>query len=219
MSWCVRSYIYLRQRLVNPIVLINDRERIKTLVRDTEKGDIYVMSSIEAAIIRDIEFEAAGHNRSGLEVLKRTRPLKMARKYIKLLWNIFHQNLEMLSYLVMILEVVANPGLATVIYPLSVFGYALQVQPRPPHKFWMLLLAYTSALMIIEFALSLRFWQESEHSAFLAVSAAIRRTYSGIAVVEVQNSEYDVFWHFSRKIFIIYSVMDIMMKYKLMDLY
>jgi hypothetical protein len=57
LSWCVRSYIFLRETLVNPIILINDRERIKSIVEATKKGGTVILSSIEMAIIKDIEHE------------------------------------------------------------------------------------------------------------------------------------------------------------------
>jgi hypothetical protein len=43
----VKLYIYLRKNTVNPILLVNDRNRIKNMLLDASKGEVMIKSSIE----------------------------------------------------------------------------------------------------------------------------------------------------------------------------
>lgn len=60
----------------------------------------------------------------------------------------------------MLTETILNPGILTLVYPLSVFGYALMEETRPRRYFWYLIMLYTQLLLIFQFVLSLRFWED-----------------------------------------------------------
>lgn len=51
LSCCVQLYIQLRQSLVNPILLLNDRRRIRTYLSETKNGETVLYSSIEDAML------------------------------------------------------------------------------------------------------------------------------------------------------------------------
>ena len=51
--------------------------------------------------------------------------------YEKLIRQIIATNIEFICYLVMIWAMLLYPGILTVVYPLSVFGYAL-LEPDSP---------------------------------------------------------------------------------------
>jgi hypothetical protein len=43
----------------------------------------------------------------------------------------------------MIVETIRQPGFATIVYPISVFGYALMEETKPKKYFWYFILLYT----------------------------------------------------------------------------
>ena len=57
LPWYVKLYIHLRRSSVNPILLVNDRNRIKNMQLEACKGEVQVKSSIEQAIINDLKQE------------------------------------------------------------------------------------------------------------------------------------------------------------------
>jgi hypothetical protein len=60
----------------------------------------------------------------------------------------------------MIIATVQTPGFATLVYPFSVFGFAAMEETRPKKHFWQFIILYTQILLLLEFLLSLKFWQE-----------------------------------------------------------
>lgn len=55
LPWYVKLYIYLRRTIINPILLLNDRNRIKNMNLEASKGEVSIKSSIEQAIINDLK--------------------------------------------------------------------------------------------------------------------------------------------------------------------
>lgn len=58
LPWYVKLYIYLRRNVINPILLVNDRNRIKNMLLDASNGEVMIKSSIEQSIINDLKQEA-----------------------------------------------------------------------------------------------------------------------------------------------------------------
>jgi len=54
LPWYAKFYIYLRRNIINPILLINDRNRIKNMLIEAHRGEVMIKSSIEQAIINDL---------------------------------------------------------------------------------------------------------------------------------------------------------------------
>jgi hypothetical protein len=65
---------------------------------------------------------------------------------------------DIAAYIFMLVETIVSPGILTLVYPLSVFGYALMEETRPRRYFWYLIMLYTQLLLIAQFVVSLRFW-------------------------------------------------------------
>jgi len=55
----------------------------------------------------------------------------MLMKYIELFFYIFITNTENFLYLFMMMSMYQNAGLMSIIYPISIFGYALIEENRP----------------------------------------------------------------------------------------
>ena len=63
----------------------------------------------------------------------------------------------------MITEAVINPGILTLVYPISVFGYALIEETRPRRYFWYFIMLYTQLFIIIQFIFSLSYWTQAQN--------------------------------------------------------
>ena len=64
-------------------------------------------------------------------------------RYLKIIQQVFWSNIELLAYIFMIVETIRQPGFATIVYPISVFGYALMEETKPKKYFWYFILLYT----------------------------------------------------------------------------
>ena len=82
----------------------------------------------------------------------------MIPRALKLIWHMVLSNLDFISYAFMMWSTVAAPGFLTMVYPLSVFGYAALEETRPRKTFWYFIIFYTQILLMAEFLLSFSFW-------------------------------------------------------------
>lgn len=80
--------------------------------------------------------------------------------YLKLTIQVVQSNQDILSYVFMITSTIQTPGFATLVYPFSVFGFGAMEETRPKKHFWQFIILYTQLLLLVEFVLSLKFWQE-----------------------------------------------------------
>lgn len=65
--------------------------------------------------------------------------------------QIWMSNLKGLIYFFMVLSMFANTGLISLIYPISVLGYAMLEETRPRKGFWHFFLVYTTVILLIKF--------------------------------------------------------------------
>ncbi len=75
----------------------------------------------------------------------------MILRLIETLIFIIISNTEYILYGLMIFSMYINAGLISLIYPISVFGYALMEETRPRRIFWEFIKKYTTALLFIKF--------------------------------------------------------------------
>lgn len=61
----------------------------------------------------------------------------------------------------MLLDHFMNPSLLNLIYPVSIFCYALLQHNRPHPRYWAVMLAYASIVVLVKFALQLAVWRPS----------------------------------------------------------
>lgn len=55
LNCCVRLYMYVRRKAGNPIIFVNNKERMKGVLNDMQNGETQVLSSIEYAILNDVK--------------------------------------------------------------------------------------------------------------------------------------------------------------------
>ena len=91
---------------------------------------------------------------------------KLFKKYLKTSYQIRHiflylqsffmNNFTWICYFFMILDHMVSASIITLIYPLSIFCYALLEYPRPKKYYWMACLIYTMIIMFIKFIIQLK---------------------------------------------------------------
>ena len=83
----------------------------------------------------------------------------MTRHYLVLFVEILSTYSQYLCYFFMLLSMMINAGLVSIIYPLSVFGFAMMEETSPKRTFWNIILVYTLALVLVKFIYQLNFWE------------------------------------------------------------
>ena len=91
---------------------------------------------------------------------------KLFKKYLKTSYQIRHiflylqsfflNNFSWVCYFFMILDHMASASLISLIYPLSIFCFALLEYPRPKKYYWLAILVYTMIIMFIKFIIQLK---------------------------------------------------------------
>lgn len=61
----------------------------------------------------------------------------------------------MVTYFFMIYLTLNSIGAVTIVYPLSVFGYAMLLENGPGKVYWSFILLYTQIIMVFEFSAAL----------------------------------------------------------------
>ena len=56
---------------------------------------------------------------------------------------LFKSKLDKIAYIIMLIQTIMSPGIITIVYPLTIFGYALLQQKKPPKEFFTIILIYT----------------------------------------------------------------------------
>ena len=110
----------------------------------------------------------------------------------------------------MLFATIRSPGIVSLVYPLSIFGYALMEENGPKKGYWHFIMLYTQTLIVVEFSLSLAFIgretfsaEKEEFDKFLA------QYYIGISIVNNQGI-LSLLNHFYSKILILLSVMTLL---------
>lgn len=84
-----------------------------------------------------------------------TRTLPMIIRLVETFFYIVISNTQNFIYLAMIMSMFQNAGIISLIYPISVFGYALLEETRPRREFWIFIRQYTTVLLFFKFVMNL----------------------------------------------------------------
>lgn len=80
------------------------------------------------------------------------------REYFNLITNFFVSNSDGLAYFFFFLNHFMYGSVESIVFPLSVLGYAMLENPRPSPKYWRIMLFYTQLVFFVKFSLQLPFW-------------------------------------------------------------
>ena len=64
-------------------------------------------------------------------------------------------NTESLIYLAMMLSMFTNAGLISILYPISIFGFAMLEETRPRKEYWRFIQAYSTIILLLKFIFNL----------------------------------------------------------------
>lgn len=84
-----------------------------------------------------------------------TRHQSMLMKYFELFFYVFVTNTDNFLYFFMMLSMYQNAGLMSIIYPISIFGYALIEENRPKKGYWDLIRVYTIFILLLKLVANL----------------------------------------------------------------
>ena len=82
----------------------------------------------------------------------------MFRRYIYALMTILIAHTDTICYFLMILNHMVNANMLSLVFPLVLMGYALMEDPRPPSRFWKVILVYAEIVIFIKFILRFAIW-------------------------------------------------------------
>ena len=139
-------------------------------------------------------------------------------RYLKLIQEFFQSSLEIISYFFMIYACVRSPGILTLVYPFSVFGYALMEETRPSKHYWYFIMFYTQFLLIAEFIFSLKFWHNIFTVQYHNIKQFSNEYYLGLGFVQ-GNEVLSLMWHFFPKILILWSAVTFCHNEIILDLF
>lgn len=114
-----------------------------------------------------------------LEQMKRTweftRPMSMFHKLLETFFYMLISNTQNLMYLSFIYSMFQNAGLFGLIYPLSMFGYALMEETRPRKEYWEFIYKYTIVLLTVKFTINLTiFGNMLQNDTFVLVNSYLK---------------------------------------------
>ena len=153
--------------------LVSKKYPDKTLKEINTEGDEISKFKIRQKAEKDLEEKRELEDRKKAEkeeyILKQFEEVletKLFKKYLTKMYFIqyiiiylqtfFINNFNAVCYFVMILDHMISSSVITLIYPLSIFCYALLEYPRPKKIYWILVLYYTFIIISSKFILQLK---------------------------------------------------------------
>lgn len=107
-----------------------------------------------------------------------------------------------------------NAGIISLIYPISVFGYALLEETRPRREFWIFIRQYTTVVLFFKFVMNLQFFDPILESETFTFYASLLK----IGIYEYGNM-YQLFLYMIPEVLIICFIMLNEIKLRLLGLY
>ena len=83
------------------------------------------------------------------------------KRFVVVTYKTFVSYSELFCYFMMLLATLMKAGLLYMVYPISIFGYCMLEEQRPGRIYWYSTLAYTSFLIILNFAIQLQLWEST----------------------------------------------------------
>ena len=139
----VKLLLKLRERAINPVLLVHDKAHLREMLTELRKGEVKTRGTIDRAILKDLKQEILSRKAVDVHYARETSFWKMVAKYFELAQYMVVTNMDVVAYLSMLIVAALNPGVLTLMYPFAVFGFALLEETSPPKTFWHLMMLYT----------------------------------------------------------------------------
>ena len=118
-----------------------------------EKKELEARRKVEKEEYKLKQFEEVLETKLFKEYLTRKYFIQHILLYLQ---TFFIRNFNWVCYFFMILDHMLSSSVITLIYPLSIFCYALLEYPRPKKIYWILVLYYTFIVMCVKFFIQLK---------------------------------------------------------------
>jgi hypothetical protein len=146
----------MKKKWTEQVIFITDPEVLAEVKSQVEKGRTLIYTKLERKILKDMQEEKEqGIEDREIREMKRTSKFlrfgNMFKSYLGLFIEMLVSHSEMVCYFFMIISMMKNAGFISLIYPFTVFGYALMEELKPRKKFWYFILLYTEALILLKF--------------------------------------------------------------------
>jgi hypothetical protein len=175
-------YNTFKHSFTDSVVFVYNKEAMTAKWKDYKEGETKVHTDLEDIMILDlkdrllqiqngeIRLEDVDIDNIKFQEMVRTSQFMKFQNlfptYMKLIFQIFLCNLDFFVYLSMIYSMMENAGFISIIYPFSVFGYALLEEIRPTKYYWDFMLKYTIVILFIKFAVNLELFDSTFESDF-----------------------------------------------------
>ena len=145
----------------------NESARMNT-IRDNKDNilELFKIQTEKERIEKEKKEKELQKKRQKLKYIEDLFDTKLFKKYLKKSYQIRHIFLYIQSlfinyfswicYFFMILDHMVNASLISLVYPLSIFCFALLEYPRPKKTYWLLCIIYTMVIMFIKFIIQLK---------------------------------------------------------------
>ena len=104
---------------------------------------------------------------SGKLFIKYLSKSYIIKSILKNILSFCSNNFHWLCYLMMIINHMMSASLLTILYPISIFCYAILEYPRPKKSYWKFCLIYTVLLLSIKFIINLKIFKNSSFEEYL----------------------------------------------------
>ena len=152
--------------LTNQILVMVSSDKLKTILNDAKEGETKIYTNIELLLLKDFErnkeiiiendykaFEEIPDEQKIDDVAKETKSYKMIIAYLVLFFHTLLSNTALICYLFMIIAHIMNGSLVSMVYPVSIFIYALLEERRPRKTYWRFIIFYSAIILFIKFLL------------------------------------------------------------------
>lgn len=148
----------------NQILLIFSFDKLDEIFEDVKSGETRVFTEIEEKLYEDYKANQDIRDEQELELIedidpseikkeaeKAMKPVKLILAAYILLLNMILSNTEFFCYLAMIICMIMNGSILSLVYPISIFIYALLEEKRPRKGYWLFILNFTAGVLILKF--------------------------------------------------------------------
>ena len=129
------------------------------------------------------------------------------KRFIVVTYKTFVSYSELFCYFMMLLATLMKAGLLYMVYPISIFGYCMLEEQRPGKIYWYSILAYTSFLIILNFAIQLQLWDSAlSPERYEELKSFFDRNILGLHKIEGDNFGSTFLFYFP-EIFVLFTVL------------
>lgn len=162
LNWITRLVNYIKRKYSNQMLLISSRKRLRAIESDLKKGMHQVHTTLENTLLL-IHYLKNEQGKNRVKALCASMPArfnvdkikkddsstqKLNKFQVSTFLGLIVSNSSILCYIFMIIAHIVNGSLLSLVYPVSIFCYALFEEIRPHKGYWKFILLYTMIVLI-----------------------------------------------------------------------